>query len=88
MAERPAVRTRNLSRNKIAQITGNRPELIRAMEDLVEDVATTIPDAIGDQSRDVDTVMALAAFTRIPNTDAQQMTDTASNILASQIFGA
>ncbi|NBW08266.1 MAG: hypothetical protein EBR82_09585 [Caulobacteraceae bacterium] len=44
MADRPAVRTQSLSRDEIAKITGT-PRGIKFIENLGEDVGTTLPDA-------------------------------------------
>lgn len=43
MASRPAVKVRPITRDKLATFLGSH-ELITAFENLVEDVATTIPD--------------------------------------------
>lgn len=88
MAERPTVLSRTLTRDKIALITGNRPELIRAMEDILKDITGTLPDSIEGGSTEADSVLKLAGFAPPSPQPALLITDTASAILAAQIFGA
>lgn len=45
MADRPAVRTRPITREKLAQFLPSQ-ELIKAFEALAQDVGTTLPDAV------------------------------------------
>lgn len=65
MADRPAVKTRKLTREKLASFLKSH-ELIKAFENLAQDVAETLPDAVedsnanNDQARDT-AAMALAA---------------------------
>lgn len=86
MADTPAVKTRKISRDKLAQFLPNL-ELIKAFENLVDDVSDALPAAIGSSATDADTVLGadvfrprVAALPHIPD-------DTTSAILAAQIFG-
>ena len=47
MPERPIVKTRRITRDKLAQFLPSH-ELIKAFEDMSSDVSTTIPDAIAE----------------------------------------
>lgn len=63
MADRPNVKTRLITRDKLAQFLPSH-ELIKAFENMSQDVAETIPDAIESASVDTGTVLASVAFAR------------------------
>lgn len=86
MAERPPIKSRQLTRDDLAQFLPN-PKLIRAFELITEDVTVTLPDAIAGAGSDADNVLATSSFSPPQQPDALQLTDTASPILAAQIFG-
>lgn len=84
MADRPSVRTKRLSRDKLATFLKSH-ELIKAFEHIAVDVGETLPDAIADFAQDSGSVLAARSFTRpIPQLPPE---DAASQILAAQIFG-
>lgn len=86
MAERPDVKTRSLTRNKLATFL-NSHELIKAFEDMSQDVSEVIPDAIAGLNEDSDSLISASAFLpRVPQLPPRQ-DDTVGLILASQIFG-
>lgn len=109
MADAPIVKSRRVTRDKLAAIFKSH-ELIKAFENLIDDVSVAIPAAVGAEADNADTVLKAASFSRQPapapsmNNDtvdimaaqlfARQVptpavpSDTASAILASQIFGA
>lgn len=47
-------KTRTLTRDKLASVFGNRPDVIRAFEDLQDDVGTTTPTLIQSLNDRVD----------------------------------
>jgi hypothetical protein len=61
MAERPPVKTRPITRGKLSSFLPTH-ELIKAFENLSEDVSQTLPDAIEGSSVDASTVIAGAMF--------------------------
>lgn len=63
MASRPPVKTKKLTRDKLAKFLPNH-ESIKAFEDVTEDVSTTIPDAIEGMTESVDTLIAGEVFRR------------------------
>lgn len=86
MADRPPVKTRRITRDKLAQFLPTH-ELIKAFEDLSADVSQTLPDAIDGATVDAGSLLATASFARQPPR-APVFNNAASDILASQIFGA
>jgi hypothetical protein len=86
MADRPVVRTRLITRDKLAQFLPSH-ELIKAFEDLASDVSKTLPDAIEGTTVDSSSLLATVAFARPPATPPV-FQNAASDILAGQIFGA
>ena len=86
MADRPEIKSRQLTRDDLAQFLPN-PKLIRAFELMTEDVTITLPDAIADSGSDADSVIAQASFAPPMRQSTLQLTDTASPVLAAQIFG-
>lgn len=63
MAERPPVKTKKLTRDKLAKFLPNH-ESIKAFEDVVSDVSETLPDAIGGLTESADTVISGEVFRR------------------------
>ncbi len=61
MAERPLVKTRPITREKLATFLPTH-ELIKAFENLSADVSETLPDAIEGASVDASTVIAGSMF--------------------------
>jgi hypothetical protein len=87
MADAVVTRTKKITRDKLAKFLPNH-EAIKAFEDLVHDVVTTLPDAIDSAATlDASQVLAMASFAR-PQLPAQPVNDAAGQILAGQIFGA
>lgn len=86
MADRPEVKTRRITRDKLASFLKSH-ELIKAFEDLAADVSETLPDAIMNATADTGSVLAFASFAR-PIPPVPLPVDAASQVLASQIFGA
>lgn len=86
MADRPIVKSSQLTRDDLAQFLPN-PKLIRSFELMTEDVTQTLPDAIAGAGSNVDNVLSTASFSPPQQPAALQLTDTASPILAAQIFG-
>lgn len=87
MADRPDVKTRRLTREKLAKFLPNH-ETIKAFENITEDLADTLPDAISGVAENADTVLAVDAFRRrapVPAAIAQDGTD-AGAILAGDAF--
>lgn len=86
MADRPAVKTRGLTRDKLATFLKSH-ELIKAFEDLSQDVSEVIPDAIAQLSDESESLLSASVFLpRVPQLPPDQV-DTIGLILASQIFG-
>lgn len=59
MADRPAVKVKPITRDKLATFLGSH-ELIKAFENLVEDVGVTLPDASLNNARAIDTAQESA----------------------------
>jgi len=83
MADGIATRTQNLTREQIASIVGRNPRAIKLLEDLLKDVAGTIPDSIeqvtlamlfSQQSTDGSKSAAQAAQQLAGNVEALLMT--------------
>jgi hypothetical protein len=78
MADLPTVKTKRITRDKLAQFLPSH-ELIKAFENLSEDVAETLPDAISGAAVDAGSVIASMSFTRpiatppAPDGDAGQV---------------
>jgi hypothetical protein len=51
-------------RTELREVFGNRWRLIKVIEDLVRNVAVTIPAAIDDSSRDTGSVLEVESFRR------------------------
>ena len=69
MAERPAVKVQRMGRDKLALFLPNR-EAIKAFEHLVEDVATTLPDAAFANAAAAELAAAAAAAAQADADDA------------------
>ena len=69
MAERPAVKVQRIGRDKLALFLPNR-EAIKAFEHLVEDVATTLPDAVFAGATETESAAAAAAAAQADADDA------------------
>lgn len=90
MADPVSVKTRQISRDKLAKFLPTL-ELIKAFENLSEDVSKTLPDAIDAVAGDVtdaDALLAASAFVKPQTAPPPAFTSPASDILAGQIFGA
>lgn len=61
MADQIVILTRRLSREKLAQFLGNNHELIKAFEQLTQDVSVTLPDAIEALLQQVDELADISA---------------------------
>jgi hypothetical protein len=86
MADRPPVKTRPITRDKLAQFLPSH-ELIKAFEDMASDVSKVLPDAIEGTTVDSSSLLATVAFARPPATPPA-FHNAASDILAGQVFGA
>lgn len=87
MSDIPSVLTRvSQLRKDLLQVFGGNMRLVRALEDLFEDVAKNLPDAIGGVSEEASSVLTNATFA--PRPCAPAALDPAADILAAQIFGA
>ena len=87
MSDIPNVLTRvSQLRKDLLQVFGGNMRLVRALEDLFEDVAKNLPDAIGGVSEEASSVLTSATFAPRPRAPAAP--DPAADILAAQIFGA
>lgn len=86
MADRPAVKTQRIGRDKLAQFLPTH-ELIKAFENISTDVSETLPDAIEGAAVDSNSLIATVAFAR-PPASPPVFHNSASDILAGQIFGA
>lgn len=87
MADRPIVKTRRLTRDKLSTFLKSL-EMIKAFENLTSDVGTTLPDAIEGISQDAGNVLAVGAFgSRPPMHHELQNEGEANRVLAGQIFG-
>lgn len=86
MADAPIVKSRRITRDKLAAVFKSH-EMIKAFEDLIEDVRVTMPDAVEAVADDADTVLKASSFSRQSPT-MPPVPDAASGILATQIFGA
>lgn len=86
MPDRPAVKTRRITRDKLAQFLPT-PELIRGFEDMTADVTETLPNAIEAATADSGSLLAVASFVRAPAAPPA-FHNQASDILSGQIFGA
>lgn len=85
MASKPALLSRLLTRNKLAEVFKNH-EIIKAFENLFQDVTATIPDAIQESSADADSVLTSQAFLpRVPTFPLSDKAD-ADGVLAMQSF--
>lgn len=89
---RPAVGTTPLTRDKIAQIVGQRPELIRALERVFEDIADILPDSVeavadvaDDAAADAATALTTANTAASDATAAQAAADAAAAGLAAHV---
>jgi hypothetical protein len=69
VATRPAVRTRPLTRDKLATFLGN-PELIKAFEALSEDVSTTLPNASESNSASAEGALEAAQAAQLTADEA------------------
>jgi hypothetical protein len=87
MADRILVLTRPMTREKLAEFLPNF-EAIKTFENMQRDIADNLPNALNGVAADADTVLTLGAYSHPPPANALAITDTASQILASQIFGA
>lgn len=67
MSDTPDVQTRrNLPRNELDKFFRDNPRIRKAFEDLLLDVGVTLPEAIGDSSAAVTSVLAQTTFARPP----------------------
>lgn len=83
MADRPAVQTTPLSRDEIAKITGT-PRGIKFIENLGQDVGTTLPDAAAANAAAVSSAQAAAAAAQA-SADAAASSVTALSLLIDQM---
>lgn len=86
MSETPDVFTRrNLPRNELDRFFHGNPRIRKAFEDLLLDVAVTLPDAIGGDGADAGSVIAQKAFGRLP-TPPQVVPSDSAQMLAAAVF--
>lgn len=87
MAERPDVKTRRLTRDKLALFLPNQ-ESIKALENMSLDVGETLPDAIEGMATNADTLLSAQGFLpRGPAHHEPRIDGDAQRILSTQIFG-
>jgi hypothetical protein len=87
MADRPSVKTRPITRDKLAQFLPSF-ELIKAFEAMTQDITETLPDAIAQGSEEVTTVLSAEVFRHrdpVPSPLQQQPVD-ASTALSLMAF--
>lgn len=84
MADIPTVKSRRITRDKLATFLGSH-ELIKAFENLIEDVVVTIPEAVAAEAEDMDTVLKAGAFSR-QAAPVPQTNDDAASLMAAQLF--
>jgi len=76
MADRPEVKTRPVTRNKLQEVFGTH-ELVKAFEDMVQDVSVTLPDSVVDQSDAIEAAQNTADAALEAAEDAQATADAA-----------
>lgn len=86
MASRPNVKTRPITRDKLATFLRSA-ELIKAFENMTNDVSETLPDAIAGINGSQDSVLIAQLFAR-PPAAMPTFQDEASDILRGKVFGA
>lgn len=86
MADRPAVVSKRVTRADLAEFLPNS-RAIRAFENMVHDLTQTLPDAIEGATFDVGSLLAVSSLAR-PPAPTPTFNDAASDVLATQIFGA
>lgn len=84
----PTVRTNTgVPRSELRAAFGAYPRLIKAFENLLEDVQNTLPTQIIDQSADANATLQQRSFTPMPMVIPPAV-DAVGAVLAAQIFGA
>lgn len=84
MADAPIVKSRRVTRDKLAAVFKSH-ELIKAFEDLIDDVSVTLPDAVEAEADNADTVLKAASFSRQP-APAPSMNNDAAGVMSAQLF--
>jgi len=84
MADTPIIKTKRITREKLATVFKNH-ELIKAFENLQDDVVSALPEAIAESSTDADSVLGTGAFMRQPH-HVPDILDDAQRVMTAAVF--